>query len=346
MPLRTRHTLAALAALSLALPGCWLRGARGSGYGQAYGPTDPQPWPTPVGPALAAGQFAAWPLPEVPQPVVLAMGQWVTSIDDVAYRIRLAEPDPFLRVKAIHDFVARWVAYDGQAMFAGYQAPPQDAESVFRRRTAMCDGYVALMLAIGARTGDTLARVAGKSRNERVLTDEMGHAWVRATIGGYHYLIDPTWDAGGVIGPEYRARYSTAYLFTPPDLFANDHLPDDPAQALVSPPLTRAAFEARPLFTAASFAWGYRIEGLWHPVTAVSGGLGFRLYNPQRRWTFVLARPIGNHGRTYSCVAATQAEVIDARCPLTPGRWKLEVQSNTAEGGWYSRVAVLEAESR
>lgn len=200
------------------LLGAELAGCRpvGTTWSTTQTPRPPvSPVGTPGSPAPsppAAGRFPNWPTPNTPQPVVLAMGESATNLDDVANRIRHAEPNPFLRVKALHDFVTLWVRDDGQAVFPDDHPPAQDAESVFRRRTATCEGYVALMQALGARTGDTFTRVAGLSRPQRARADAGGHAWRAATIAGQHDLLDPTWDAGSVFGTEFKPRDATAYL--------------------------------------------------------------------------------------------------------------------------------------
>jgi hypothetical protein len=54
-----------------------------------------------------------------------------TSIAAVAQYLAQQEHDPFLRVKALHDYVADRIAYDAPAFFGQAPRPPQDAETVF-----------------------------------------------------------------------------------------------------------------------------------------------------------------------------------------------------------------------
>lgn len=285
-----------------------------------------------------------WPLPAEPHPLMNALRN-ATSIEQVAEIIRAGESDPFQRVKAIHDFVVQWVAYDAQAVSPKYQPPTQAAAEVFKRRVATCDGYTNLMLAIGALTGDDLVAIVGKSRADGVGLDGFLHSWVGATIQGQRYLIDPTWDAGQVFGGEFRPRYSTSYLFTPPELFAYDHLPDDPSWSLTDPPLTQARFLERPAVSAHFFAWGMKLDGISKAITPVTNErIDFKIQNPQKAWVLVVAMPLDD-GKSFNCVVPSQANPIEVGCKLSKGRWTLDIYSNDSSSGRYPLVASLRVDS-
>lgn len=316
----------------------------------------PDPAPAPIGDVYAApgqkptppvarrGEPPRWPLPAEPHPLMNALRN-ATSIEQVAEIIRGGESDPFQRVKAIHDFVVQWVAYDAKAVDPKYKPPTQNAPEVFKRRVATCDGYTDLMLAIGALTGDELVAIVGKSRADGVGLDGFLHSWVGATIQGQRYLIDPTWNAGQVFGDEFRPRYSTSYLFTPPDIFAYDHLPDDPSWSLTDPPLTQATFLERPAVSAHFFAWGMKLEGISKAITPVSNGrIDFKIRNPQKAWVLVVAMPLDD-GKSFNCVVPSQANPIEVGCKLSKGRWTLDIYSNESSSGRYPLVASLRVDS-
>ena len=312
-------------------------------------PDDPvvtRPAKNPQPPVARAGDAPLWPLPVEPHPVVRAMRDDVPSIAAVAELIKTRETNPFQRVKAIHDFVVQWVAYDGRAIDPKYVPPAQDAESVFVRRVGTCDGYTNLMVALGKLTGDEMVAILGRSRADGVGLDGFYHSWVGATIEGKPYLIDPTWNAGQVFGLEFRARYSTSYLFTPPEIFAYDHLPNDPSWSLTDPPLTMERFLARPVISAHFFAWGMEMVGVERAVTEVtSGRFDFRINNPRGAWVLVVAMPLGD-GRPFNCVVPSQANPVEVGCKLAAGAWKLDVYANSTAGGRFPLMASLRVDSK
>jgi len=321
-------------------------------------PTRPLPPGPTAGPTPSPGTIPQWPLPAEPHPVIRAMTDSdASSLDTVAERIRTREIDPFLRVKAIHDFVVRWVNYDSDALRKDYAIPPQDAEATFARKTGTCDGYVQMMIALGDKLGISMTRIVGRSRASGAGIGGFYHSWIGVEIGGQPYLVDPTWDAGSLFGREYRPRYSTSYLFTPPEVFAYDHLPNDPAWSLTEPPLTEAMFVDRPALSAHFFAWGLALEGVAQSVTETTKGrFDFRIRNPRGAWVLVLAQPIDpathlaipstDSQKAFNCVVPSQANPIEAGCVLSPGSWQLELYANNAAGGRFPAIGFLRVESR
>jgi transglutaminase-like putative cysteine protease len=112
----------------------------------------PQPQPAPTNPATQPATL--WATNAAIHPAVANMPASVeTSIAAVAQYLAQQEHDPFLRVKALHDYVADRIAYDAPAFFGQTPRPPQDAETVFRTRKAVCAGYAKLLEALGRRSG-------------------------------------------------------------------------------------------------------------------------------------------------------------------------------------------------
>ncbi len=317
----------------------------------------PAPAPAPAPTPRSLGEAPIWPLPAEPHPVIRAMSDDdARDLDTVAERIRTHEADPYQQVKAIHDFVVRWVSYDGQALRRDYVVPPQDAASTFARKTGTCDGYVNLMLALGERLGFEMTRVLGRSRASGVKPGGFYHAWLIVTIEGRPWLVDPTWDAGGLFGLEFRPRYATSYLFTPPEIFAYDHLPDDPSLSLTEPALTESAFLERPVLSAHFFAWGLSLQGIARAVTEVeTGRVDFRIMNPKGAWVLVLAQPLrpdrdepdlDGARKPFNCVVPSQANPIEAGCVLSEGPWLLELYANDKASGSFPAVGFLKVVSR
>lgn len=314
-----------------------------AGDPSAGAPTDPTATrPPPHTPS----EVPRWPLPEEPHPVVRAMTDaQATDLDAVARLIGAREADPFQRVKAIHDFVVRWVQYDTSVLDIETKSPPQDAETVFARKTATCDGYAKLMVDLGQRLGITMTRIVGRSRVLGSELDGFYHAWVGVEIDGKPYLVDPTWDAGSVFGRQFNARYSTAYLFVPPEIFAYDHLPKDPDWSLTEPPLDMETFLSRPALSAGFFARGLTLEGITKATTEVEGKVTFTIKNPKKQWVLVLARPLGD-GQSFNCIVPSQVDPIEASCPLTPGAWELGIYANDSDRGSFPSMGFLRVVSK
>ena len=76
-------------------------------------------------------------------------------------------------------------------------------------------------------TGDRIVYVGGDARGLGGDIGGGGHAWNAVELNGRWYLLDATWNAGSVSGNSFNKQYSSTYLFTPPDIFISDHIPDD-----------------------------------------------------------------------------------------------------------------------
>lgn len=145
---------------------------------------EPQPTPQKKQPAQI-GRNKGWPWADVGlHPAVVNMpASAETSIASVAQYIASQKKDPMLRVKALHDYVADRIAYDAPNYFAG-NYPPQDAETVFQRRVAVCAGYAKLLEALGQVIGEEIVYVVGDSRSSTTDLEGQLHAWNAARING------------------------------------------------------------------------------------------------------------------------------------------------------------------
>lgn len=186
-----------------------------------------------------------WPWPETVHPVVAGMTPAdEPSLEAVARFITAREPDPFRRVKALHDWVVTRLDYDQAALQAG-RRPPQDAEAVFLSRRAVCEGYARLLVALGQHAGVRVVYVTGEVREPEGALATEGHAWNAVELEGAWYLVDATWNDALVAGG--GSHYRLDYLFIPPALAVLDHFPDEPRWQLLEQPLTRAEFLRQPL---------------------------------------------------------------------------------------------------
>jgi hypothetical protein len=270
-----------------------------------------------------------------------------TSIESVASYIATQESDPFLRVKALHDYVADRVAYDSDAYFAG-KYPPQDAETVFRTHKSVCAGYANLLSALAAVTKDEVIVVGGNARN--MLTNDIsggGHAWNAAKIKGRWYLIDATWDSGSVSREKgFTKGYRTDYLFPPAAVMIEDHFPDESTWQLLAKPLTLGEFLRQPMLTPSFQAADYVLLSPTRAQNEADSTAVAIVENPARHWLMASLESNGQQvGRTgYS----TNNKTARLEFPIpAKGTYRLKMYSNkVARHGDYDFVGSVDFVNR
>jgi len=264
-------------------------------------------------PSGATEVAPAWPLPEQLHPLVVDMpAQAEVSVEAVGRYIAEHEPNQRLRIKALHDYVADRVAYDAAA-YADRRYPPQDAETVFRTRLAVCAGSAKLLAALGEAAGEEIVVVVGDARTQGSDVTGEGHAWNAARVADDWFLIDPTWDAGSVEGRTFTKRYSTSYLFAPPAVFAISHFPDEPRWQLQAPAVSRGEFFRAPMMRAEFHALGLTLLGPDRSQVSVDEVFEISVDNPKER--FFLASYVAEDGSTSRC-AVVNGPRARARCVL------------------------------
>ena len=207
-----------------------------------------------------------WPWAATLHPAVTSITtEHDQSIESVGKYLAAAEPDPTMRVKAIHDYVASRIAYDAVALSEG-RYPDQSATTVFRDGIGVCAGYANLAAALGDAAGVEIVVVGGYSRHPGHDASAEGHAWNAARIGDRWVLFDATWDAGSVEGRTFTREYETDYLMTPPDVFVATHYPDEDRWQLLSTALTRAQWLRLAAMRPGFYARGLQLKNVdtWH----------------------------------------------------------------------------------
>jgi hypothetical protein len=283
-----------------------------------------------------------WPFDGSIHPAVAKMPASVeTSIASVAQYITQQEPDPFLRVKALHDYVADRIAYDAPAFFGQVPRPPQDAETVFRTRKAVCAGYAKLLEALGKETGDKIVYVSGDSRSQISDLNGSSHAWNAANIQGHWYLIDATWDSGYVDESGFTKRFETSYLFPPPDVMIISHFPDDPVWQLLPQPMSRGDFLRQPMLRPSFFAQGLKLISPTRSQTHIRDNATIQLENPRQRW-LMASYSIKGSQQAQRCAARTSRNPL-LSCPLPGGgTYEVKLFAGDQQYGQYGYVGHLE----
>ncbi|MDR1900805.1 MAG: hypothetical protein LBQ88_00785 [Treponema sp.] len=157
----------------------------------------------------------------------------------------------FDKVKKAHDWVALNIAYNAAGYFSG-NTPPQSLANVLTSGLAVCEGYSGVFKAICDELNIECVIIHGYGRGygSSIFTIDnpaaSNHAWNKVRIKGKWYLLDCTWDAGYLNGRQYKADYSTGYLFLEPDKFVYKHFPEDPSEQLLAKPLSASEFSNLP----------------------------------------------------------------------------------------------------
>jgi hypothetical protein len=289
---------------------------------------------------------SAWPWDGVGlHPAVANMPSHVeTSIFSVAQYIADQESDPFLRVKALHDYVADRVAYDVVSYQAGLY-PPQDAETVFRTHKAVCAGYAQLLKALGDAIGIQILYITGDSRTASGDILGQGHAWNAVEINQNWYLMDATWDSGYVQGSEFVKEYETSYLFPPASVMILSHFPDDPAWQLIDQPMSVGEFLRQPMLRPRFFAEGLELLSPRRSQSDVATEAVIQLSNPQQRWLTATYERKGRAESSRCYDQPSQSPTITCKLPSS-GTYEIRLFSGDAPSGNYDYVGQLEFNRR
>ncbi|MCA9629342.1 MAG: hypothetical protein KC766_16825 [Myxococcales bacterium] len=281
----------------------------------------PAPEPQPRPETTRQPRSREYPFPRTLHPLVNSIpASEEQSVQAVGNYIRAHEPDPFMRVKALHDYVADRIAYDGPSYVAG-EYPPWDAPTVLRTRLAVCAGYAKLLEALGKVTGDKILYVTGDARVGNSPPSGNGHAWNVAQIEGAWYLLDPTWDSGSLSGATFKKQYSTDYLFAPPQVMGITHFPDDSKWQLRSPKISRAEFLDQPVLRPWFFNNRLTLLTPKRAQVTVRQRFGARIENPLGRFFLAYATP-KRGGPEVQCDVSSGKEV-DVSCQLPPGEYRV-----------------------
>ena len=293
--------------------------------------------------ARAPGEVPRWPMRSALHEAVANLPpEHEVSVESVARYIASQESDPFLRVKALHDYVADRIAYDAESLAQGIY-PPQDVETVFKTRKAVCAGYATMMVELGEHTGDEIVYISGDSRGLGGDVSGGGHAWNAAKIEGRWYLIDSTWDAGTVEGGRFNKQYSTAYLFTPPTAFVHDHWPENASWQLLKAPITRGEFMRYPVLKPQFFAKGFELlSPKRSQVTAEGAEFTITLKSARNVPLLANITAKGKLGSEGTPCAITGVDTITVRCAIAqPGTYQVWLFAK-GEGTTYPFIGQLE----
>jgi hypothetical protein len=138
-----------------------------------------------------------------------------------------------------------------------------------------------------------------------------------------------TWDSGSVDGERFTKRYSSDYLFTPPDVFGHNHFPEKPADQLREVTISRGEFMRQPNLSPAFFAGGWKlVSPNRSQVTVDTKELHVQVERTSSRFLTVSFR--GGQ----RCETKIDSNSVDARCTIPgPGNYDLILFDGPAQYG-------------
>ena len=142
------------------------------------------------------------------------------------------------KARSIYTWIATNITYDYQSSIDQLSKEQQNAQAVWTKRKAVCEGFANLFDAMCKSTGMESRIVKGFVREFTELDPRFpNHAWNSVMIGGKWRLLDVTWasvnNEGSEIGnPELHKQFAMhkldQFFMVEPTKMVKTHLPEDP----------------------------------------------------------------------------------------------------------------------
>jgi transglutaminase-like putative cysteine protease len=303
---------------------------------------EPVPEPSPS----TNNETPRWPFRNVVSLIVTAMpASEEASIARVATYLRAHASNDYELARAAHDYIATRVAYDTEALASiaasDYRTRfPQDAASVFRTRRGVCEGYARLFRALSEAMGLEARYVVGDARTAREPLEVEPHAWNAVRIDGAWYLLDVTWDAGGVGEEGFVARYSTDYFLTPSGIFVTGHFPDSVTWQLRDAPITRGEFQRMPVLSPSFYAQGFVLNDPTRAQTEIRSNTFEARVHGSRFLLAAISPEAG--GERVDCTVEEAGDYL-VHCPVSGmGTFNVLLFANKQRYGQYESIGALQ----
>ena len=169
-----------------------------------------------------------------------------SEIASLAHTLTREATSDSARAAVLYEWVSRTIRYDANAFFRGGDGY-ETAEEVYRHRSALCGGYVALYQRLAREVGLEAVPITGYAKGVDYVfgrsTRKPNHAWLAMFIAGEWRLIDPTWGAGVINGRAFEPRFTWEFFLVEPGELILSHYPEEPEWQLIDAPLARHEFE-------------------------------------------------------------------------------------------------------
>jgi Transglutaminase-like superfamily len=190
-------------------------------------------------PALLVGELIS--SQQTDRQKVASIFRWVTG--NISYNVRVAGRNRYSYIREDMD--------DDTGMIIK-PLNLRVAETVLKRRMAVCDGYSRLIKTLCDNAGIPCEVITGYARTGWYRGQNgfgSNHAWNAVYFDSAWHLLDATWASGYINyrGDEFTHRYDEKYFLTSPDLFIQDHYPEDVRWTLLKDPPVLYEFNRSPL---------------------------------------------------------------------------------------------------
>lgn len=160
---------------------------------------------------------------------------WTEAAKDI---IGDAKTD-YQKIRAIYEWICGNIDYDTTySIFT--------ADECVEQQKGVCQAYCEVFYQLAKAVGVRVEVVGGLAKDSKGHIDDKGHAWVFAyTRENHGMLLDPTWGAGHVAdGVFTRSEDCWMWFNVTPEWMILSHLPEKEAYQLLTPAISRQAFEA------------------------------------------------------------------------------------------------------
>jgi hypothetical protein len=197
------------------------------------------------------------------------------------------------RAARLYEWVARNLAYDVKGFLSG-RLSDGTPEKVYRRRVAVCGGYVALFQRLAREAGLHAEPIYGYAKGftyrSGASSKRPNHAWLALRVNDRWRLVDPTWGSGFVNNGRFEPRFTWDYFMVDASELILSHFPEDARWQLLPKQVRRAEFERLPMVPRTLIDVGFDPTVIL--VTALSGRLrNFPLVGP-RQGVRIIAAPL------------------------------------------------------
>lgn len=173
------------------------------------------------------------------------------QFDSIVSNVMRLYPKNEDRVRAYYTWIALNVAYDTERLKllkenkgVVRKDSSQEAEYVFNKRQAVCEGFSKLMVKFCEASKIPCQMVVGYTKMpEGEIMKDILHAWNAVKIDSTWKLLDVTW-SNGYVGFQglYYKHFSDKYFIESTSSFSIDHLPLDPQWQLSDKPISKTYF--------------------------------------------------------------------------------------------------------
>lgn len=155
---------------------------------------------------------------------VTAIFRWIT--DNVSYKVRSSNNQAVIGAASLKNLKDE----DDNSPLKSLNE--RVAETVLKKRVAVCDGYARLFTTLCDFAGIRSEIIVGYARsNSNKPTQRFGvnHYWNAVMIDNSWHLLDATWASGymSMRGDRFVQEYDDNYFLTSPEIFIRDHYPED-----------------------------------------------------------------------------------------------------------------------